>query len=72
MKLSFNEVFAPIIPQLATEEVKNLTKDSVFTIDDLTYMRKCYTQLQQEQRAGNARPEIRIRHLRTLVESKKK
>lgn len=47
-KVSFAEVFAPIITQLSTLQVQQMTKDSVYTTDDMTLLRKCYEELKQQ------------------------
>lgn len=70
-KVSFSEVFAPIITQLSTQQVQHMTRDSVFTTDDMTLLRKCYEELKRQQKSAGTRS-IKIAHLRTLIESKRK
>jgi len=40
--VSFTEFFAPLIPQLSTDQVINLTSDSTYTIEDVSELRNAF------------------------------
>ena len=58
--VSFSEFFAPLIPQLNKDQVQTLTRDSVFTIEDFTALRKIYKDLKQQTLMKDGGKNIKI------------
>ena len=43
--VSFSELFAPLIPQLTKDQVKELTAETAFTVEDISTIRNTFNEL---------------------------